>query len=87
MSSPSAPTAEQSQYLSTLEDVANMLQKAQTNIKKCPKQRMTEGYLKTRLKTVEEYWETFKQAHDKLTKCTPRENRGVLPYFMNEEFY
>ncbi|XP_075977354.1 uncharacterized protein LOC142977361 [Anticarsia gemmatalis] len=82
-----SPSSEQSKYLSTLEDVASMIQKAQTNLKKCPKQRLTEGYVKTRLKCIEEYWETFKQAHYNLTKCTPREQRGVLTYFLHEEYY
>ncbi|XP_045455994.1 uncharacterized protein LOC123665778 [Melitaea cinxia] len=82
-----SPTVEQNRLLSALEDVANMIQKAQTNIKKCPKQRLTEGYIKTRLKTIDEYWETFKETHKNLLKCTPREQRGVLPYFLNEEYY
>lgn len=82
-----SPTPEQSKYLSTLEDVASMLRKAQVNMKKCPKQRLTAGYVKTRIKTIEEYWDSFKQTHSSLMKCTPREQRGVLPYFLNEEYY
>lgn len=80
-------TAEQTGYLATLEDVANMLQRAHTNMKKCPKLRLTEGYLKARIKTVEDYWEAFKNAHSSLTKCTPREQREDIAYFVNEEYY
>lgn len=81
------PTAEQSKFLSTLEDVAKILQKAQTNIKKCPKQRLTEGYIKTRLKSIDDDWNIFKQAHNNLTRCTPRDLRGTFPYFLNDEYY
>lgn len=83
----STPTKEQIGYLSTLEDVATVIQKAQVNLKKCPKQRLTEGYVTTVRKTVERYWEDFREAHNQLTKCTPREQKGALPYFQNEEYY
>ncbi|KAJ0178373.1 hypothetical protein K1T71_006196 [Dendrolimus kikuchii] len=33
------------------------------------------------------YWNTFNHANSNLMKCTPREQRGILPYFLNEEFY
>lgn len=83
----SPPTSEQNKHLIALEDVASMIQKAQINIKKCSKQRLTEGYLKARLNTVDDYWEMFKQSHNELMKCTPREHRGIIPYFLNEEYY
>lgn len=82
-----SPTQEQSKYLSTLEDVANMIRKAQINMKKCPKQRLTAGYVKARIKAIEEDWDVFKQTHSSLMKCTPREQRGILPYFLNEEYF
>lgn len=80
-------TVEQSSLINMLEEIAVVLQKAQINLKKCPKARLTEGYLKTRLKSIDEYWESFRQAHNNLVKCTPREQRGQVPYFLNEEFY
>ncbi|XP_063827477.1 uncharacterized protein LOC135076893 [Ostrinia nubilalis] len=83
----SLPTPEQSKILSTLEDLAKMLQKAQINIKKCPKQRLTEGYIKSRLKSIGDDWIAFKQAHSNLTRCTPREQRTDFPYFHNEEYF
>lgn len=81
------PTPEQSAYLTTLEDTTIILQKAQINIKKCPKQRLTEGYIKTRIKTIDDYWYAYKQAHTGLAKCTPREQRGEMAYFLNEEYF
>lgn len=83
----SVPTEEQTGYLNTLEDTALIIQKVQTNLKKCPKQRLTEGYVKTRMKTIEDYWTSFKHAHVCLTRCTPREQRGELKYFLNEDYF
>lgn len=80
-------TAEQDKYLTTLHEVYNIIQKTQVNLKKCPKQRLTKGYIQARLKILEDYWNTFKQAHNSLTICTPREQKGMLPYFLNEDFY
>ncbi|XP_045506863.1 uncharacterized protein LOC123703037 [Colias croceus] len=54
------------QLLALLEDTALLLQKAQTNLKKCPKQRLTKGYVEARLQSIEEYWNTFKEAHNSL---------------------
>lgn len=81
------PNTEQSELLATLEDVGCMLQKAQTNFKKCPKSRLTSGYITVRIKTIEQYWDDFKRTHQNLTKCTPKEQRGVMPYFLKEEYY
>lgn len=80
-------TAEQSALINMLEEIAGVLQKAQINLRKCPKARLTEGYIKTRLKSIDEYWESFRQAHNSLVRCTPREQRGQITYFLNEEFY
>ncbi|XP_075990254.1 uncharacterized protein LOC142985897 [Anticarsia gemmatalis] len=76
------------QMLSILEDTASLLKKTQINLKKCPKERLSKpGYLQTRIQTIEEYWNTFKKAHQELLKCTTREQRGVISYFVNEEFF
>ncbi|KAJ8722107.1 hypothetical protein PYW08_004509 [Mythimna loreyi] len=80
-------TQEQQRYLAALEDGANLLQKTQTNLKKCPKARLTKGYIEARLKIIDEYWMSFKNAHDGLVKITPKEQKGILPYFLNEEFF
>ncbi|XP_045509299.1 uncharacterized protein LOC123704855 [Colias croceus] len=55
--------------------------------KKCPKQRLSKGYLQSRIKHLEDYWKTFQSAHLDLVKITPREQKALLPYFVNEEFY
>jgi hypothetical protein len=81
------PTPEQTQLITKLEDVAGMIQKTQTNIKKCPKQRLTQGYVTQRIKILEDYWNMFKQAHNNLLHCTPREQRGDMQYFLNEDYY
>lgn len=75
------------QAISVLEDTAILLRKAQINLKKCPKERFTKGYIESRIKNIEEYWSTFKKAHESLVKNTTREQRGTLSYFVNEEFY
>ncbi|XP_069355300.1 uncharacterized protein [Maniola hyperantus] len=80
-------TSPADQQISILEDTAQLLQKAKINLKKCPKERLTKGYLESRIKSIDEYWQSFKQAHQDLIKCTTREQRGNLPYFVNEEFY
>lgn len=75
------------QIMALLEDSAKMLQKAQVNLKKCPKQRLTQGYIEARSKCIDEYWTTFKNAHQELCRCTPREKRADISYFVNEEYY
>lgn len=80
-------TSQADQALSVLEDTASLLKKIQVNLKKCPKERLSKpGYLQTRIQTIEEYWHTFKKAHQDLLKCTTREQRAVISYFVNDEF-
>lgn len=79
---------ETEQAISILENTALLLKKTQINLSKCPKQRLAKvGYLQTRIKTIEEYWMIFKEAHKKILTCTTREERELLPYFENEEFF
>lgn len=75
------------QICNILENTAELLRKTQVNLKKCPKQRLTAGYIQSRIQCVEEYWSTFKKAHLDLVKITSREQKGILPHFLNEEFY
>lgn len=75
------------QYLSILQDTASLLQKTQVNLKKCPKSRLTRGYVEARMSCIEEYWATFKKAHQDLIKCTTREQRGTTAYFVNEDYF
>ncbi|XP_045497496.1 uncharacterized protein LOC123695635 [Colias croceus] len=80
-------TSEQESYINMLEDLASKLQKTQINFKKSPKVRLTEGYIKARLECIEDYWKLFNEAHLQLSKRTTRDQRGVIPYFLNEEYY
>lgn len=70
-----------------LENTTELLRKTQTNLKKCPKARLTKGYIQTRIQCIEEYWHNYKQAHTELIKMTTREQRGTMPYFLNEDYY
>lgn len=75
------------QLLSELEDIAISLQKAQTNLKKCPKQRLTRGYVESRLQNIEEYWKSFTAAHSKLIKVVPKEKKNDISYFVNDDYF
>lgn len=75
------------QIISVLEDTGNLFKKSQINLKKCPKSRLTKGYIESRLKCIEDYWKTFKKSHEELLRITTKEQRGILPYFVNEEYY
>lgn len=78
-------TAEQ--LLTELEDIALLLQKAQSNLKKCPKQRLTKGYIETRLQSIDEYWKKFTTAHHNLVKVVPKEKKNDISYFVNEDYF
>ncbi|XP_073963144.1 uncharacterized protein [Choristoneura fumiferana] len=75
------------QLLRVLEDTAGLLKKTEINLKKCPKQRLTKGYLEARLQCIEAYWQTFTAAHQKLVQATSREERGEMQYFLKEDYY
>ncbi|XP_059050651.1 uncharacterized protein LOC131845591 [Achroia grisella] len=75
------------QIISILEETGNLLKKTQVNLKKCPKSRLTKGYIEARLKCIEDYWTNFKKSHEELIRTTTREQRSLLPYFVNEEYY
>lgn len=74
------------QILNFLEDAADLLRKTQVNMKKCPKQRLTKGYVESRLQCIEDYWNKFKQLHQELIRVTPREQRTTLAYFVKDEY-
>lgn len=38
------------QLLEVLEEIAKIIQKTQINLKKCPKQRLTRGYIRNKIK-------------------------------------
>lgn len=78
---------EQKQLLCVLADSANSLKKAEINLKKCPKSRLKKGYIEGRIHIIEDYWITYKNAHDSLVKITPEESKDSLPHFRNEDFF
>lgn len=80
-------SSEQQQLVNSLEDSYLLLQKTQSNLKKCPKQRLTRGYIETKLLSLEEYWRTFNTTHKDLVKCTPKCKRNEVPYFLNEDYF
>lgn len=82
-----SPTLEQNQLLMVLEDCAKNIQSQQTNLKKCPKTRLTRGYIEARIKIIEDHWQRFTCCHEDLVKITPKEVKGTLPYFLNEEYF
>ncbi|KAJ0169625.1 hypothetical protein K1T71_014810 [Dendrolimus kikuchii] len=61
------------QIYNVLEDTAELLRKTQVNLKKCPKQRLTQGYVQT--------------PHQVLIRLTSREQRANLSYFANDEYF
>lgn len=73
--------------LNSLEETAGLLQKTQVNLTKCPKQRLTKGYIETRLKSIEDYWQTFKTTHQELIKRTTKDQRSNISYLENEVYF
>lgn len=69
------------ELINILEEKADLILKCTTNIKKCPKTRMTKGYVETRLNTIEDYWQIFKETHDTLVKSLTKEKRSDILYF------
>ncbi|XP_061704588.1 uncharacterized protein LOC133515953 [Cydia pomonella] len=69
-----------------LEDIYNSIKKAEINYKKCPKERLTLGYVKVRMQYIDEYWSSFKQLHSELLKISTTEQRQSLLYFV-ENYY
>lgn len=74
------------QLISVLEEIAGIIQKAQINLKKCSKSRLTKGYIETRQRNLEEYWTTFRSTHQELVKCTPAPQRADMSYFVNDNY-
>jgi hypothetical protein len=75
------------QLLRVLEDTASSIRRTEINLKKCPKQRLTKGYLESRAQCIEAYWKTFVNAHQQLIQLTTREERGEMQYFLKEDYY
>ncbi|KAL0871839.1 hypothetical protein ABMA27_004314 [Loxostege sticticalis] len=63
-----------------------IISKTQINTKKCPKVRLTQGYIKTRLEGLESNWRTFRENHLNILKATQKVERSTIDYF-SEELY
>ncbi|KAL4720803.1 hypothetical protein ACJJTC_011815 [Scirpophaga incertulas] len=69
-----------------LEDLYELIVKCKTNYKKSPKARITKGFLETRIQSLEDYWKSFKSAHQSLIKITNQEERKTIKYFIEEKY-
>ncbi|KAJ2941115.1 hypothetical protein O0L34_g10350 [Tuta absoluta] len=78
---------EVNETISLLENTSEILHKAQVNLGKCPKQRLTKGYIESRLKIINEYWDSYRDNHNKLVKCVPKARRSEYSYFTDDLFY
>lgn len=72
--------------VSLQEDMLDKVKKAYTNYKKSPLDRITVGYVKGRLDTLEGYWKDFKSVHEKLIMSMAKEERQGWKYFTDETF-
>lgn len=74
------------QLLLQLEETANLMNKTQSNLKKCPKSRLTKGYLQARMQCIDDYWRLFTSKHQELVRETKREQRADIPYFASDQY-
>lgn len=52
--------------INTLKGLQNVIQKALTNVKKCPKDRLTLEYIQASLELLENDWDSFKNTKTEL---------------------
>ncbi|XP_026746148.1 uncharacterized protein LOC113507492 [Trichoplusia ni] len=74
------------EILEILEDLYDLIVKFKTNYKKSPKPRITKGFLETRIQSLEDYWKSFKEAHQSLIKITSKEERKTIKHFKEENY-
>ncbi|XP_063380309.1 uncharacterized protein LOC134666932 [Cydia fagiglandana] len=67
-------------------DTLEKVKKAYVNYKKSPKERLTAGYVKGRIDTLELYWKEFQVVHEKLILSVPMEQRQATNYFADNTF-
>lgn len=70
----------------------SIIEKAKINFKKTPKERITRGYIKTRLEALENQWQKFENTHTKIIElATEEEMKGTYftadVYERTEEIY
>lgn len=67
-------------------DKLDKVKKAYVNYKKSPKERVTAGYLKGRIDTLEMYWKEFSGVHERLIILVPMDTRQANNYFADNIF-
>ncbi|XP_063630296.1 uncharacterized protein LOC134801610 [Cydia splendana] len=67
-------------------DTYEKIEKAYSNYKKSPKERITIGYVQGRMDTLDNYWKEFKIVHEKILLSISVEDRQLLPYFSEDMF-
>nr|XP_034832179.1 uncharacterized protein LOC117988989 [Maniola hyperantus] len=72
------------QLLAVQEDRASKINKACSNFRKTPKQRLTLAYLNTRLESLEKTWELFTANHDRIVAIASNEFKSVSNYFTKD---
>lgn len=65
-------------------DTLERVKKAYANYKKSPRERITAGYLETRMDTLETYWKDFKSDHEKILIVVTKEVKPTLSYFKED---
>ncbi|KAJ0169346.1 hypothetical protein K1T71_015230 [Dendrolimus kikuchii] len=73
--------------LAVIEDMENVFRKNHVNLKKCPKHRLTTGYVESKIECINEYWSKFVKAHTALIREVPKEKHLTIPYLVNDEYY
>lgn len=73
-------------YVLIQADKLEKVKKAYQNYRKSPKERLTDGYLKGRLDTLERYWKEFSEVHENLIILVPLDQRQLNNYFAENMF-
>lgn len=67
-------------------DLNLRIKKARVNFKNAPKERITKGYIETRLETLEQLWLEFKTGHKELVKLSSP-SKLKLESYVTEDVY
>lgn len=68
------------------DDIYSKINKAQINYKKSPKSRITKSYVQTRLESLESWWSTFVQTHQKIISDVPSDDYENSKYVEDDTF-
>ena len=70
-------------FITKQNELFNQIHKLGVNLKKSPKPRLTQGYLETRLESLENYWDKFMNGHDSITKIVTAEHASISYFEKN----